>query len=118
MKRVVGIDEASRVLGISKEAIRKRISRGSLEASKDNNGHWQVTLYDTGHDTGQDMSSDTRTLLDHLKEENKRLWDELQRKDIVIMNLSENIKMLAPPAPRQTTFLQRIFGKGENDDRM
>ncbi len=115
MKKV-SIDEASKLLGISKEAIRKRISRGTIEASKDDNGHWQVTVHDTGKDTGQVSGDDTRALLEHLKDENKRLWDELQRKDIIIMNMSENMKLLAPPAPRQTTFLQRIFGKGGTDD--
>ncbi len=111
-KKVVSISEASKLLGISKEAIRKRIARGSIEASKDSDGHWQVTVYDTSHDTGQDVGDDTRTLLDHLKEENSRLWNELQRKDAIIMNMSENMKLLAPPPPQRVSLLQRIFGRG------
>ncbi len=115
MKKV-SISEASKLLGVSKEAIRKRIARGSIEASKGDDGHWQVTVYNTGKDTGQGVGDDTRALLDHLKEENKRLWDENSRKDIIIMNLSENIKMLAPPPPKRVSLLQRMFGRGNNDD--
>jgi len=121
MKKVVSIGEASKLLRVSKEAIRKRIARGSIEAEKDDNGHWQVTVYDigqdTGRDTGQGVGGDTRALIEHLQRENEQLWQELYRKDTIIMNLSENVKLLSAP-PKRQTFLQRLFGRGGNSDNV
>ncbi len=51
-KRIVYLDEASDILGLSKEAIRKRIKRGSIKANKDASGKWQVVLEDGDQDTG------------------------------------------------------------------
>lgn len=42
----VTIGVAARMLGISENAVRKRIRRGSLEASKDQSGQWWVIVSD------------------------------------------------------------------------
>jgi hypothetical protein len=40
----VSISATARRLGVTAEAVRKRIYRGSLVAVKDEDGHWRVTL--------------------------------------------------------------------------
>lgn len=64
----VSVDEAARLLGVTPEAIRKRIGRGTLAAVKGAGGRWYVSLpvatpdadrtpaQDTGQDAGQDRT--------------------------------------------------------------
>ena len=117
--RTVGIDEASQILGISKEALRKRINRGSIEAKKDKAGRWQITLNDTGQDSRQDTASPhNQQLIEHLQRENDRLWQELSRKDAIIMNLTESVKLLGPGKQEKKTFFQRLFNQGGKDENL
>ncbi len=116
--KTVGIDDAAQILGISKEALRKRINRGSIKAKKDRKGHWQITLNDTGQDKGQDNQWTSNQLIEHLKQENDRLWQELSRKDVIIMNLTESVKLLGPGKQEKQTILQRLFNRGGNDDNV
>ncbi len=113
--RTVGIDEASSIMGISKEALRKRILRGSIDAKKDDAGYWRITLNDTGQDTGKDTHGhDTRALIEHLQRENDNLWQELYRKDTIIMNLTESVKLLGPGRQDSRNFFSKLFGgRGE-----
>jgi predicted RNase H-like nuclease (RuvC/YqgF family) len=114
--RTVGIDEASGIMGISKEALRKRILRGSIDAKKDDAGYWRITLNDTGQDTGQDKQGhDARALIEQLQRENENLWQELYRKDTIIMNLTESVKLLGP-GTKKPSLLQRVFNRGGDQD--
>jgi hypothetical protein len=94
-KRTYDLDTAADILNTSKEALRKRIQRGSIEAKKDNKGHWQVIIDDlvkeARQDKGQDMSG---PLLEHLQKENERLWQQINQQSIIIYNLSEGVKLL------------------------
>lgn len=45
-KRIVYLDEAADILGLSQEALRKRIKRGTIGAQKDAAGRWQVFIED------------------------------------------------------------------------
>lgn len=45
-KRIVYLDEAADILGLSQEALRKRIKRGTMSAQKDAAGRWQVLIED------------------------------------------------------------------------
>jgi hypothetical protein len=116
--KTVGIDEASQILGLSKEALRKRINRGSIDAKKDKDGRWLVTVNDTGQDRGKDTAGTDNQLLEHLQRENDRLWQELSRKDAIIMNLTESVKLLGPGRQDKQTFFQRLFNRGGNDDNV
>ncbi len=112
----VGIDEASQVLGMSKEALRKRINRGTIDAKKDRDGRWIVTVNDTGQDRGKDTAGTSNQLLEHLQRENDRLWQELSRKDIIIMNLTESVKLLGPGRQDSKNFFSKLFGgRGERE---
>jgi len=112
-KKTVGIDEAAGILGLSKEALRKRIKRGSIEAVKDQAGRWQVTVEATGQATSPDAS---RTLIDQLRSENEFLRQQLHQQSIIIYNLSESVNLLEAPARRP--WWRRIFKRRNGDNKM
>ncbi len=108
-KQTVGLDAAARMMGISKEALRKRIKRGTVQARKDAAGRWQVTVdQDTGRDTGGDAGG---PLIDQLKSENEFLRQQLHQQSIIIYNLSETVKLLEAPAEGKKSWWKRLFGK-------
>jgi len=123
-ERTLEIGEAARILGISTEAVRKRIKRGSLKAQKNGDGQWLVILDESrlaaGHrDSGGDgvqadaagvattmnlvrssaaIEEALRDEVDVLRDEVTFLREEISRLDTIIMSLTQNIKMLeAPP---------------------
>jgi len=124
-ERTLEIGEAARILGISTEAVRKRIKRGSLRAQKNGDGQWLVILDESrlaaGHrDNGRDgvqadaagvaatlnlvrssaaIEEALRDEVDVLRDEVSFLREEISRLDTIIMSLTQNIKMLE--APRQ-----------------
>jgi hypothetical protein len=124
-ERTLEIGEAARILGISTEAVRKRIKRGSLKAQKNGDGQWLVILDEArlaaaargnGEDSVQaDAAGVTTTLnlvrssaaieetlrdeVDVLRDEVSFLREEISRLDTIIMSLTQNVKLLE--APRQ-----------------
>lgn len=106
----IPLREAARRLDTSVDAIRKRIKRGSVQAFKDEAGHWYVIL-----DSNQDATSHTSTsgppgqsasqpdaasrttvdtdLLVTLQLEIDRLWDQIKVKDETISALVEQLKV-------------------------
>jgi predicted RNase H-like nuclease (RuvC/YqgF family) len=127
-KRTLDLDAAAQVLGTSKEALRKRIKRGSIEATKDQAGRWQVEVEEPGPDTRPDNVQDAgglvvQALKEHietLKRENarqQRTIEALQRdKEQVnyILALKEQ-KILELEAPKENRgpWLQRIFKRAD-----
>jgi hypothetical protein len=125
-ERTLEIGEAARILGISTEAVRKRIKRGSLRAQKNGDGQWMVILDESrlaaGHrDSGGDgvqadaagvaatlnlvrssaaVEEALRDEVDVLRDEITFLRDEVSRLEAIIVSLTQNIRMLE--APRQT----------------
>ena len=124
------IDEAARLLGISREAVRKRIKRGTLKAKKDKNGRWAVEVPDDIPDTGQDDIPDTSTKLvqalqdeiNYLREESRRKDQLIYQKDQIIYSLAEKIPRLqepeekepqrADPKEKPASWFDRIFKGG------
>ena len=123
-ERTLEIGEAARILGISTEAVRKRIKRGSLKAQKKEDGQWLVILdeakvaayRDNGGNGGQADLADAATTMnlvrssaaieealrdevDVLRDEITFLRDEVARLETIIVSLSQNIKMLEAPRP-------------------
>ena len=124
-ERTIEIGEAARILGISTEAVRKRIKRGSLKAQKNGDGQWLVILDESrlaaGHrDSGGDgvqadaagvattlnlvrssaaIEEALRDEVDVLRDEVSFLREEISRLDTIIMSLTQNVKLLE--APRQ-----------------
>lgn len=119
----VGISEAAERLGISVEAVRQRIRRKKLEAYKVQDGTWRVVLPASKADLNgvQDSvqvtvqapvgpSDGQKELVAQLKDEvfflreemakQREQWgEESRRKDIIISQLSDQLKAL--PAPKQ-----------------
>ena len=96
--RRVTVAEAATILGITKDAVRKRIARGTLQADKQDDT-WTVVL--DGDQQNQD--SHYWELIQHQQAEIDRLRSELQRKDHMIDKLIERIPP-AIPEPRRRTW--------------
>jgi len=122
-ERTVEIGEAAKVLGISTEAVRKRIKRGSLKARKNGDGQWLVILDEArfaaaargnGGDGVQANAAGVATTMnlvrssaaieetlrnevDVLREEVTFLREEISRLDTIIMSLTQSIKLLEAP---------------------
>lgn len=119
-KRTVTLDEAARIMGASKEALRKRIKRGTIDAKKDTNGRWLVTV---DQDTGEDAVRDTsRTLVDVMQKEIEYLRQENERKDHIIMSLTQRVPLLRAREDKlegkdKRPWWKRIFKGGDGPDR-
>ena len=109
--------EAAERLGVKEQAVRKRIARGTLHHTKDEDGRVYVYLDPSdanakpeaeGNSTGD--STDTYTLIRSLEDQVGYLrrevedWkDESRRKDAILMSLTQRIPELeAPREPRDT----------------
>lgn len=123
-ERTVEISEAAKALGISTEAVRKRIKRGSLKAQKNGDGQWLVIMdeerlaavRDARTNNAQaDAANVASTLnlvrssaaieealrdeVDVLRDEVTYLRTEVGRLETIIVTLSQTVRLL--DAPRQ-----------------
>jgi hypothetical protein len=99
MKRErVTVQEAARRLGITESAVRKRVQRGLFGHDKEADGRLYVYLdtQDTGREKVRGSSYDM--LVRRLENENEFLRRELERKDTILLNMTEAMKALNPPA--------------------
>ncbi len=94
----VTVQEAARQLGITESAVRKRVQRGLLRHDKEADGRLYVYLdtQDIGRDEIRDSSYDM--LVRRLENENEFLRRELERKDAILLNMTEAMKALSPPS--------------------
>ncbi len=102
----VNVQEAARILGVSKQAVRQRIYRNTIPHTKDTNGtvYVQITPPNAeGHGESNDV--DNTVLLDYvatLKDRIKHLEEESSRKDHIIMSLTQRIPELTAPRGEET----------------
>jgi hypothetical protein len=105
------VADAASVLGISQDAVRKRIARRTISHDRDESGRVFVYLAtsETVHKTDQDTAQDdtTKTVQDtyirSLEDQIAFLRRELERKDTILLNLTERIPQLeAPPEERES----------------
>jgi hypothetical protein len=99
------IQEAARRLGISEGAVRKRVTRRTLEYDKEDDGRVYVYLDAKGRrgvDDGQDEGVDPNSaaLISQLRDEVSYLRDENRRKDEIIMQQAMTMRQLSA-APSQ-----------------
>jgi hypothetical protein len=94
------IQEAARRLGISEGAVRKRVTRGTLQHDKEDDGRVYVYLdvggrqgVDDGQDEGVDPNSNA--LISQLRDEVSYLRDENRRKDEIIMQQAMTMRQLS-----------------------
>jgi excisionase family DNA binding protein len=105
------IQEAARRLGVSEGAVRKRVTRGTLEHHKDEDGRVYVYL-DDGVDTRIDEGVDpnSNALISQLRDEVAYLRDENRRKDEIIMQQAMTMRQLtaAPQQPEATEAAETV----------
>jgi excisionase family DNA binding protein len=96
------VTEAAEVLGVTQSAIRKRIQRGTIPWDKDTEGRVYVYV-DPFEDRPETRDSESRDsvsgqsrdeLLEAYKEQVEFLRQELERKDTIIMSLTQRIPEL------------------------
>jgi hypothetical protein len=97
------IQEAARALGISEGAVRKRVTRGTIEHDKGDDGRVYVYLsvrdrrgVDDVQDAGVDPNSSA--LISEMRDRIRFLEEEVQRKDAILLNMTEAMKALSPPS--------------------
>ena len=97
----VTVAEAARRLNVKEQAIRKRISRGTLQHDKDEDGRVYVYIASEPQDEVQSIDAQANThleaLVNTLQEQNRFLREELARKDAILLNMTEAMKALTPP---------------------
>jgi uncharacterized coiled-coil protein SlyX len=105
------VAQAAGALGISQDAVRKRISRGTIGHDRDESGRVFVYLQasETVHKTDQDAAHDdaSKTVQDRyiqsLEDQIAFLRRELERKDAILLNLTERIPELEAPSDASTS---------------
>jgi uncharacterized coiled-coil protein SlyX len=96
------VAQAAEALSISQDAVRKRIARRTIPHDRDEAGRVYVylSLSETVHKTDQDTAQDeaTKTVQDtyirSLEDQIAFLRRELERKDTILLNLTERIPQL------------------------
>jgi excisionase family DNA binding protein len=98
------IQEAARRLGVSEGAVRKRVTRGTLQHHKGEDGRVYVYL-DAGVDEGVDEGVDpnSNALISQLRDEVAYLRDENRRKDEIIMQQAMTMRQLTAAEPQEPT---------------
>jgi len=114
----VTVQEAAQRLGISQDAVRQRIRRGSMRHDKDDKGRVYVYLdptdtrptpvhdvpHGTVHDTSRsnELVTELRNRIQFLETELMDRKEEARRKDHIIAALTQRIPELEPPSePRE-----------------
>ena len=100
------VAQAADALSISQDAVRKRIARGTIPHARDGSGRVYVYLSpsETVHKTAQDARVDeaSKTVQDRyvrsLEDQIAFLRRELERKDAILLNLTERIPELEAPS--------------------
>src|SRR5215207_9121233 len=98
----LSVAEAATRLGVTPDAVRQRIRRDTISYEKTEEGRYFVYLTE---DDGrrQPRLGVHDALVDRLKDENEWLRREVERKDTIIMSMSEGLKALeAPLEPRES----------------
>jgi len=106
------VAQAAEALGISQDAVRKRISRDTIPHDRDNAGRVYVYLSpsETVHKTDQDDDQDdtSKTVQDSyirsLEDQIAFLRRELERKDAILLNLTERIPQLEAPSEAREAY--------------
>src|SRR4028118_1976802 len=89
--RRVTLKEAADILGVSKEAVRKRVIRGTLRSDMGEDGRRYVYL-DAGGDEPPTHERDE--LISELRDQVQYLRDENRRKDEIIMQQAMTMRQL------------------------
>jgi hypothetical protein len=97
--RRLTLREAADVLGVSKEAVRKRALRGTLRSERDPDGRVYVYVDAAAEEP---PTHERDALISQLRDENRYLREENQRKDEIIMQQAMTMRQLAAPSESPT----------------
>ena len=111
--RRLTVPQAAQALGITESAVRGRIKRRTLRSHREG-GTVYVVLQDSPSAVHRDQSvgesTDQPELVEELRRTNELLRDvittrdeEIRRRDTIIMNMTEAMKALNPPAPEDSS---------------
>jgi excisionase family DNA binding protein len=107
--------EAARRLGITEGAVRKRAQRGKIPHERDEDGRLWVWLSprETSRDSSRDKPGPSRDtsrddsaamlLVSELRDRVDFLQRELERKDAILLNMTQAIRAISPPTPEAET---------------
>jgi excisionase family DNA binding protein len=104
------IQEAAHRLGVSESAVRKRIKRGTLQREKTEDGRVLVYMEPSVPGTEEVRTPERDALISEMQQRLALLereldvrTEEIRRRDTIIMNLTEAMKALNPPAPEDSS---------------
>jgi excisionase family DNA binding protein len=99
------IQEAAHRLGVSESAVRKRIKRGTLKREKTEDGRVLVYMEPSVPGAEEVRTPERDALISEMQQRLARLereldvrTEEIRRRDTIIMNMTEAMKALNPPA--------------------
>jgi hypothetical protein len=94
----VTVPEAAEALGITAEAVRMRIKRGTLRSERQAGRVFVLLGQDQPTEQPTDRPGESSTLISEMRSRIQFLEDELQRKDAILLNMTEAMKALSPPS--------------------
>jgi hypothetical protein len=100
-RRRFTVPEAAEVLGVTIEAVRGRIKRDTLAHEKGEDGTVYVLLNADQSQPTHDQSTAQALIVERLENEVRFLREELTRKDAILLNMTEVIKAVSPPAQEE-----------------
>ena len=106
------LDKAADRLGITSDAVRKRIERKSVEGKKEK-GRWKVFIEDTSPDDSGQIPDGSGRLIEVLERQIDYLQQENYRKDMIIMELTKRVPELPAGRPR-VSFWSRFWRQDED----
>lgn len=104
------VSDAAKKLKVTPDAVRQRIRRNTIEWEQDENGKYYV-LVDTSSIPSEPVADDVaNAMVERLQEENwflRRELDrraiELERRDAIMISLTEGLKALEPARQEEIT---------------
>src|ERR687890_1463880 len=104
--RRLSVQEAADVLGVTVDAVRGRVKRGTIASTKGEDGSVYILLKEgIGADQSNgesqpsyDRADDQSQLIERMAAEIEFLRGELQRKDAILLSMTEGLKALEAPS--------------------
>jgi DNA-directed RNA polymerase specialized sigma24 family protein len=93
------VKQAAHHLGISTDAVHKRVKRGTLESEKDDSGHVYVWLDSVDNDYTQDSQGVQPLLIARLEDENEFLRRELEQRSEELSEMRRIVAALVQRVP-------------------
>ena len=90
------VQEAADELGVSVDAIRSRIKRNTIPHIRRSGRVWVLLGGDQGNRPGQGQS-ESSTLMSEMRDRIRFLEEEMQRKDAILLNMTEAMRALNAP---------------------